>query len=118
MLYPEYWDVNKFNNRIDLSLEHKYKFNEISGEIELSTMSSALFSDYNYNKFILENINDASIFDLKLKSRIFVQIGTGDNWASESKLNFAGANNEDLMNNEFTSQQAIFQMNILGLALH
>ena len=33
-------------------------------------MSSALFSDYNYNKFILENINNASIFDLKLKSRI------------------------------------------------
>ena len=56
---------------------------------------------YNYNKFILENINNASIFDLRLKSRIFVQIGTGDNWASESKLNFAGGNNEDLMNNEF-----------------
>ena len=36
MLYPEYWDINKFNNRIDLSLEHKYKINEISGEIELS----------------------------------------------------------------------------------
>ena len=114
MLYPEYWDVNKFNNRIDLSLEHKYKFNEISGEIELSTMSSALFSDYNYNKFILENINNASIFDLRLKSRIFVQIGTGDNWASESKLNFAGANNEDLMNNEFTRSTGYIPNEYIG----
>ena len=77
MLYPEYWNINKFNNRIDLSLEHKYKVNEISGEIELSTMSSALFSDYNYNKFILENINNASIFDLKAKIK---NICTNRNW--------------------------------------
>ena len=69
MLYPQLWNVNKLNNRIDLSLEHKYNFNEISGKIELSTISSALFSDYNYNKFILENTNNTSIFDLGLKSK-------------------------------------------------
>ena len=38
-------------------------------------MSSALFSDYNYNKFILKNTNNTTVFDLKLKSRIFIQIG-------------------------------------------
>ena len=114
MLYPQLWNVNKLNNRIDLSLEHKYNFNEISGQIELSTISSALFSDYNYNKFILENTNNTSIFDLGLKSRFFIQIGTGDNWASESKLHFAGANNEELMNNEYTRANGFVPQEYLG----
>ena len=114
MLYPQLWNINKFNNRIDLSLEHKYNIKDISGKIELSTMSSALFSDYNYNKFILKNTNNTTVFDLKLKSRIFIQIGTGDNWASESKLYFAGGNNEDLMNNEFTRSTGFIPNEYLG----
>ena len=77
-------------------------------------MSSALFSDYNYNKFILKNTNSTSIFDLRLKSRIFIQIGTGDNWASESKLFFAGANGEELMNNEFTRSKGFIPNEYIG----
>ena len=114
MLYPQFWDTDKFNNRIDLSVTHKYNLNDISGKIELSTMSSALFSDYNYNKFILKNTNSTSIFDLRLKSRIYIQIGTGDNWASESKLFFAGANNEELMNNEFTRSKGFIPNEYVG----
>ena len=30
MLYPYLWNINKLNNRIDLSLEHKYNFKNIS----------------------------------------------------------------------------------------
>ena len=77
-------------------------------------MSSALFSDYNYNKFILKNTNNTSIFNLGLKSRVFIQIGTGNNWASESKLHFAGANNEELMNNEFTRSKGFIPNEYLG----
>ena len=44
----------------------------------------------------------------------FIQIGTGDNWASESKLHFAGANNEELMNNEYTRANGFVPQEYLG----
>ena len=51
MLYPEYWDVNKFNNRIDLSLKHKYNFNEIKLNLiklnELKFMADIIKPDPN-----------------------------------------------------------------------
>ena len=59
-------------------------------------------------------INNASIFNLGLKSRVFIQIGTGNNWASESKLHFAGANNEELMNNEFSRSTGFIPNEYLG----
>ena len=50
----------------------------------------------------------------KLSSRVFLQIGTGDNWAKESRLHLAGANNEELMYNKYTRARGYIPQDYLG----
>jgi len=114
ILYPELWDINKLNNRFDLSIEHRYKYNNGSGILNITSNNSSFGSDYDYNKLCLTNTNKTNINRLKLKTRFFVQIGSGNNWAKESKLHLAGANNEELMNNEFTRSNGIIPNEYIG----
>ena len=114
ILYPELWDINKLNNRIDLSIEHKYKYNNGSGVVNITSNNSTIGSDYSYNKLCLTSINKTNINRLKLNTRVYIQIGSGENWAKESKLHLAGANNEELMNNDFTRSNGIIPNEYTG----
>ena len=96
------WDLKKMNNRIDLSIEHKYKYTDGNGILELTLKSSAIGSDYDYNSLSLSVKNYNKIERLKISTRLFGQIGTGSEWATESKLYLAGANNENMMDSKFT----------------
>jgi len=96
------WEVRKMNNRIDVNLEHNYNYKNGNGKINLLLKSSALGSAYDYNSLSLSAKNNNKLDRLKITTRAFVQIGTGSNWAEESKLFLAGANNEEMMESKFT----------------
>lgn len=96
------WDLRKMNNRIDITLEHKYKYINGSGTLKIFVQSSSLASAYDYNKISFSAKNNKEVEKLKISTRAFVQIGAGTNWAEESKLGLAGANNEEMMSSKFT----------------
>ena len=108
------WDVHKLNNRVDINIEHNYKYSFGKGKINLAMQSSAIGSDYDYAKITLTTLNENKIEGLKMKLRGIAQFGSGDNWAPESKLHLAGANNEELMNSKFTRAAGRVSMDELG----
>ena len=108
LIYPRDWDINKFNNRIDVNIEHDYKYNNGKGEINLSLKTSTIGSDYNYSSVSLTAKNTNYFNKLTIRTRTFFQIGTGNNWAPESRLALSGANNEEMMDNKFTRSTGIF----------
>ena len=110
LLYPG-WDFQKFNNTATFGWEHSYKHNTGKGKINFEITSSSFGSDYNYSKISTTSINKFSISKFKFNTRIFAQIGSGDNWADESKLYLSGANPEELSNNKFTRSQGLISSN-------
>ncbi len=91
-------DNRMLNNRIDIEISHKYKYKYGNGNINLCLQSSAVGSDYDYNKIILKINNQNKVNNLKIKTRAFVQIGTGTNWPTESKLFLSGSSPEEMLN--------------------
>jgi hypothetical protein len=108
------WDLRKMNNRIDVDLEHKYTYSYGKGKINLKLQTSALGSAYDYNKLILSAKNNNKLEKLKINTRAYFQLGTGSNWAEESKLGLAGANNEEMMNSKFTRADGIISADLMG----
>ena len=91
------WEKNKMNNRIDIGIEHNYKYLNVKGKVKIQLQSSSLSSNYDYQKLILSSLNNYKINKLKVNTRTFFQIGTGKKWAKESKLGLSGANNEEMI---------------------
>ncbi len=108
------WDLNKMNNRIDVDLEHKYNYSYGKGKINLKLQTSALGSAYDYNKLILTAQNNNKVEKLKINTRAYFQIGSGSNWAEESKLGLAGANNEEVMDSKFTRAEGIISSDYMS----
>ena len=108
------WDLNKMNNRIDVDLEHKYNYSYGKGKINLKLQTSALGSAYDYNKLILTAHNNNKVEKLKINTRAYFQLGSGSNWAEESKLGLAGANNEEMMNSKFTRAEGIISSDYMS----
>tara|TARA_Y100001978_G_C23700921_1_gene440856 strand:- start:5084 stop:5980 length:897 start_codon:yes stop_codon:yes gene_type:complete len=99
------WESNKFNNTATFGWNHSYDYKKGNGNLNLEVVSSTIGSDFNYAKVALTSINKRRIGKLQLNTRFFAQYGSGDNWASESKLYLASANPEDLMNHKLTRAQ-------------
>ena len=95
------------NNRIDINIESKYKYMYGDGKVTFELKSSALGSNYDYNIMSITGYNNTKIEKLKISTRVFCQIGTGSNWAEESKLALSGANNEKMMDSKFTRADGI-----------
>tara|TARA_B100001142_G_scaffold301946_1_gene328057 strand:+ start:18989 stop:22198 length:3210 start_codon:yes stop_codon:yes gene_type:complete len=108
------WELNKMNNRIDIGIEHKYRYSYGNGRINLMLQSSALASAYDYSKLILEAKNKNTFKKLKVNTRGYLQFGTGNNWAEESKLGLAGANAEEMMLSKFTRAEGIITSDFMS----
>lgn len=108
LMYPKDWEVQKFNNTITFGYEHPYAYHKGTGNIQLNLRSSALGSDYNYQLLSMNVVNKNKVGRFSINTRTFAQIGTGNNWASESMLYAAGANPEQLMDNKYTRSVAFF----------
>jgi len=102
LMYPELWQPGKFNNFVNIGLNHIYKYKRGIGVIDLKLRSSTLGSDYEYAYLQLEVINRNYLGKLGLNTRTFFQFGTGASRAPESGLYIAGANPEELMANKYT----------------
>ena len=96
------WTKSKLNNRIDVSLERKYKYIYGKGNLKLDLKTSTFGSDYDYSSISLTSINNNKVGKLKINTRTYLQLGRGSNWANESLLGLAGANPEEMANNKFT----------------
>ena len=99
------WEKDKFNNTTSIGWTHYYRYSIGKGSFNVHLVNSSLLSDYSYSKASFESLHSTKIGKTTLKTRVFAQYGTGDNWASESKLFLAGANPEELMENKFTRSQ-------------
>lgn len=108
------WENDKFNNIASFGWTHSYSYKGGKGNINLELTSSSVGSDYDYSKVVLTSIHKSKLGKLQLNTRIFGQYGSGSNWAGESKLNLAGANSEELLENKFTRSQGFIPNEWLG----
>ncbi|PCJ84233.1 MAG: aminopeptidase [Flavobacteriales bacterium] len=115
LLYPDEWNVDKFNNTTNVGIDHRYGYVQGTGNINLNIKSSTFTNDYNYSSVTLEVINNNRLGKkLRLKTRTFAQYGLGTNWAPESQLYVAGANPEEMMENKYTRSQGFVDRTLLG----
>ncbi len=103
------WAYKKFNNSITIGLKHDYRYSQYGkGSYEFKFRSSAFTDDYDYNQTSFTWLNTQTIFQkLVLKTRVFGQYGAGDNTPTELALYLAGANPEEMSDNEFTRAAGI-----------
>ena len=118
LILPSEWNVDKWNNTVNVGLRHKYKYKFGRGEIKLGLRSSSLLSDYNYSYARLEVINRNRWKKLDWKTRFLAQYGAGDQWAPESKLFIAGANPEEMMDNKYMRSVGFTPRDWTGLGSH
>jgi aminopeptidase N len=114
LLYPEEWQAARYNNYLEISLDHLYNYSYGSGNINLSLLTSSLESSYSYSYLTLEVINRNHFGKFELSTRTFARYATGNNFADENALFFAGANPEELMNDKFTRSRAFVPTDWLG----
>ncbi len=108
LIHSGEWASEKWNNTINIGLNHQYKYAKGKGTIYLEAKSSSLESDYNYSSLSVEAINHTNLGKLVLSTRVFAQYGSGSNWASESQLYFSGNNPEEMMENKYSRANGFF----------
>lgn len=113
---PQYWQTNMRNNTLRVGLKHKYYYMQGEGNLELSFRSSALNSDYHFAQMNFEAINKSELGPFTCKTRFFIQHATGTSIAPESKLYAAGANPENLMENQYTRSTGIVPRSALNIS--
>ena len=110
------WNKGYFNNRIDILVEHKYKYSHGKGQVHLNLKSTTLGSNYDYSIISLKTINKNKYDRIKVNSRGYIQYGVGENWAPESRLGLSGSNPEELSDNKFTRTNGILNNDHLGFS--
>ena len=114
LLYPTEWLAGKDNRSINLGASQTFAKGHYNGSMEFNLRSSALLSDYDYHYLNMTWKSNVNFWRMKLKTRMFGQLGTGKNWAHESSLFFAGANPEEMMENKYVRSQGFFPSDWAG----
>lgn len=107
LLYPNEWMVEKWNNTLNLGLQHTYSYSYGNGDVDFNIKTSALGSDYNFTFLTLNAVNKNKLHKLEVNTRLFGQYGFGSSVPFESALYLAGANGEQMMDNKFTRAAGI-----------
>jgi hypothetical protein len=114
LMFANQWNSGKWNNTVNLNYYHQYSYKRGNGQIHIGLKSSSVGSDYDYAALFIQVKNDNRLGRYDFRTRTFAQWMTGSNVAPESRLNVAGANNEELMDNKFTRSAAFFPSNWAG----
>lgn len=114
LLNDKEWGYQKFNGAFHLGMEHNYKYKRGVGNILLNFRASAFTKDYDYSAVTLNVVNKNDLGRININTRVFAQMGFGNNIPSESALYVAGANNEELMDNKYTRSMGIFPSDWAG----
>ncbi len=101
------WGYQKLNSAIHVGLEHTYKYKKGFGIINMNLRTAAFTNDYDFSAATISTVNRNDLGKININTRLFGQIGFGNNLPSESMLFVAGANNEELMDNKYTRSMGI-----------
>jgi aminopeptidase N len=102
LLYQNQWMADRWNNTLNVGLEHNYAYRRGTGKINLNLRTAAPYSDYSYSQITFTVVNKNRLGKFDFNSRTFLQLGFGSNTPLESALYAAGANPEELMENKYT----------------
>lgn len=108
LINPTEWIEGKWNNTWNIGLEKNYKYHNGTGYLHLGFRSSALGSEYDFSNVTLTAIHTNKLWRMNLRTRIFVQYGTGSNLARESALFAAGASPEEMMDNKYSRSAGFY----------
>jgi aminopeptidase N len=114
LLYPDLWQPDRLNGRVDVGLRHKYQYSIGSGDLRFDVRNSSVGSAWSYSQLRLTAINQNNFWGMKLRTRLFGQYGTG-NTAPESALYLAGGNPEEMMENKYVRSIGFVPYDWLGL---
>ncbi|MCU0421793.1 MAG: M1 family metallopeptidase [Bacteroidia bacterium] len=108
------WQSDMFNNTLNLQLSRNYSYKKGYGNILIGLRSSTVLSDYNYASAFITVVNENKLGKFDFRTRFFAQYMDGANIAPESRLNVAGANNEQLSDNKFVRSRGFIPTGWLG----
>jgi len=117
LLYPDEWQHSRYNNYVSVSLEHLYDYSIGNGNINLGLKSSSIGGEYDYSYLTLNVVNKNHLGRFDLRTRVFGQFATGENFAAENALYLSGANQEELMKDKFTRSRAYVPTDWLGYGI-
>lgn len=118
LLYDQEWRSSRYNNYLSASLEHDYNYPRGNGDIKLSLRTSSIGSIYDYSYLTLNAINKTQLGKFELRTRVFGQFATGENFADENALYVSGTNPEGLMQDKFTRSRAYVPVEWLGYGVN
>ena len=100
--WSTYWDSpNMFNASLNVTGTYSYAKTKASGYITAHLRSATLSTSSNYHYLELTHIDRVSFWRLDLRTRVYGRFGMGSMLPSESALYYAGANEEDMMDNKY-----------------
>ncbi|MFN8310852.1 MAG: M1 family aminopeptidase [Chitinophagales bacterium] len=100
--WSTYWTTKKpFNSSINITAGYSYSKPKAVGNLIAHWRSATLFNSFNYHYLELTHTNRVSFWRFDLRTRLYGRIGTGNDLPSESALYYAGANEEDMMDNKY-----------------
>jgi aminopeptidase N len=105
--HPELSSYDKWNNTLNLEMEHNYSKGIGTGKIIVGMRTSAIYSDFDYASIYMNIVQNKTLHKFDLRTRLFAQYMTGNNAAPESQLYLAGANPEEMAENKFTRSAGI-----------
>jgi hypothetical protein len=108
LLYPQEWLPGRFNNTFNLGMNHNYRYQRGTGDINLLLRTSAFTNDYNFSTIALNVVNKNQLGPFDFNTRTFGQMGIATALPRESALFLYGANPEELMENKFTRSAGFF----------
>lgn len=114
LLYPDEWQSALYNTSLTIGVRKSYELNNFRGQSVLQMTSASFLSDYAYSKISLTNTEYATTGKIDWRMRVFAQYGYGSSVPSESALYMAGANGEEMMDNEWIRSRAFVPYSWLG----
>jgi hypothetical protein len=100
-LFSNNWDWGMYNNTINVGIDKNYRRYKNTGSLAAKLTSTSLGSDYDYAYLNVSWINEWKTNKINFRNRLVAQYGWGELFAPESKLFFAGANPEEMMENKY-----------------
>ena len=94
-----HWNPRRPNHTLKLGFEKEFRKKGYYGKLRLDARASA-FSHYDFSYLDTEYKNLFRMGRGVLRTRLFGRLGWGTNWAPESYLYLAGANPEEMYDNQ------------------
>ncbi len=113
LIYRDQWQAENWNNTFNLGFDKPYRYKNGVGNWNVDFRSGVPTSDYQFAQLSVTNLNTYTLGKIELRSRIFLQYGTG-NTPMESSLFLAGANPEEMMDNPWVRSYGFFPHNWYG----